>query len=193
MLPNRLVHPAAQVQQPIYPARVFAESDRRLDSLLKYRECLISAGERFQQAKRAQVLERFTEDFKASAPSDEQIHLLITIPGITLLTASAFLADVGDVHRFPSLRRMNAYLDLVLRCHDSGDKSRPGHITRESRKLSRTTLTQSIYQMIKGTQGWERAYEELKARRGSSSARIAMIRRLCGVMRRMLLQGEQFH
>ncbi|MBS3763846.1 MAG: IS110 family transposase [Planctomycetes bacterium] len=63
------------------------------------------------------------------------IRLLITIPGITPLTASAFLADIGDVHRFPSLRRMNAYLGLVPRCHDSGGKSRPGHITRESRKL----------------------------------------------------------
>ncbi len=130
---------------------------------------------------------------EASAPLDEQIRLLITIPGITPLTASAFLADVGDVHRFPSLRRMNAYLGLVLRCHDSGGKSRPGHITRESRKLNRTILTQSIYQTIKGTPGRERAYEDLKARRGVGRARIAMIRRLCGVMRRMLLQGVQFY
>ena len=130
---------------------------------------------------------------EASAPLNEQIRLLITIPGITPLTASAFLADVGDVHRFPSLRRMNAYLGLVPRCHDSGGTSRPGHITRESRKLSRTILTQSIYQTIKATPQWERDYEALKARRGSGRARIAMIRRLCGVMRRMLLQGEQFH
>jgi transposase len=56
---------------------------------------------------------------EASAPLDEQIHLLITIPGITPLTASAFLANVGYVHRFPSLRRMNAYLGLVPRSHDS--------------------------------------------------------------------------
>mgnify|MGYP006274108161 CR=1 FL=1 len=90
---------------------------------------------------------------EASAPLNEQIHLLITIPGITSLTASAFLADAGDAHRFPSLRRMNAYLGLVPRCHDSGGKSRPGRITLESRKLSRTILTQSIYQTIKGTPG----------------------------------------
>ena len=49
---------------------------------------------------------------EASAPLDERIRLLITIPGNTPLTASAFLADMGDVHRFPSLRRMNAYLGL---------------------------------------------------------------------------------
>ncbi|NBC30353.1 MAG: transposase [Spirochaetes bacterium] len=87
----------------------------------------------------------------------------------------------------------NAYLGLVPRCHDSGGKSRPGHISRESRKLSRTILTQSIYQTIKATPEWERDYEALKARPGSGRGRIAMIRRLSGDMRRMLLQGEQFH
>jgi transposase len=71
----------------------------------------------------------------ASAPLAEQIKLLVTIPGITPLTAAAFLADIGDITRFKSLRQMNAYLGLVPRCHDSGGKSRPSHITRESRKL----------------------------------------------------------
>ncbi len=43
----------------------------------------------------------------------EQIGLLVTIPGITPLTAAAFLADIGDVRRFKSLRQMNAYLIRV--------------------------------------------------------------------------------
>jgi transposase len=129
----------------------------------------------------------------ASEPIADKIRLLVTIPGITALTAAAFLADIGDVKRFKSLRKMNAYLGLVPRCHDSGGKVRNGHITRESRKLSRTILTQSIYQTIKGTPSWECRYEELKDRRGSGRARIAMIRRLCGVMRRMLLTGEKYH
>ena len=129
----------------------------------------------------------------ASEPIADKIRLLVTIPGITPLSAAAFLADIGDVQRFKSLRKMNAYLGLVPRCHDSGGKSRTGHITRESRKLGRTILTQSIYQTIKGTPSWERRYEELKDRRGSGRARIAMIRRLCGVMRQMLLTGEKYH
>ena len=118
---------------------------------------------------------------------------MVTIPGITALTAAAFLADVGDVTRFRSQRQMSAYLGLVPRCHDSGGTSRPGHISRKSRKLTRTMLTQPIYQTIKGTPSWQRQYDELEERRGSGRAKIAMIRRLCGVMRRMLLEGDQFH
>ncbi len=68
-------------------------------------------------------------------------------------------ADVGGVRRFRCLRQMNAYLGLVPRCHDSGGKNRPGRITRESRKLSRTILTQSIYQAVKSTPSWQRDYD----------------------------------
>jgi hypothetical protein len=37
-----------------------------------------------------------------------------------------------------------------------------------------------------------RYYSELSARRGAGRARIALIRKVCGIMRRMLLDGEQF-
>ena len=35
-------------------------------------------------------------------------------------------------------------------------------------------------------------YENVKGRRGTGRAGIALIRKLCGIMRRMLLTGEQF-
>jgi ABC-type uncharacterized transport system YnjBCD ATPase subunit len=35
-------------------------------------------------------------------------------------------------------------------------------------------------------------YENIKDRRGAGRARIALIRKLCEVMRRMLLNGEPF-
>jgi predicted metal-binding transcription factor (methanogenesis marker protein 9) len=128
----------------------------------------------------------------ASEPLADAVKLLMTIRGITALTASAFLADVGDIRRFKSARKMNAYLGLVPRCKDSGGKSRPGHINRRSRRLTRTMLTQSIYQVTRSCPQMQRQYSELIDRRGVGRARIAMIRRLCGIMRRMLLSGQEY-
>ena len=51
----------------------------------------------------------------ASEPLAEQIRLLMSIRGITALSAAAFLADVGDVRRFKSQRKMSAYLGMVPR------------------------------------------------------------------------------
>ncbi len=77
-----------------------------------------------------------------------EVKLLITGRGITPLSALAFLADVADIGRFRTLRKMNAYLGLVQKVSESAGKSKPG------------------------------------------KARVALIRNVCGIMRRMLLNGE---
>ena len=108
------------------------------------------------------------------------------------MIALAFLADVADVRRFSTLRKMNAYPGLVPRGKSSGGKERSGHINRESRKLSRTILTQCVHHVAESSGYVDRYYRELRERRGTGRARIAVIRKLCGMMRRMLLSGEQY-
>jgi transposase len=114
-------------------------------------------------------------------PLQHEIKRLITIRGITPLTALAFLADVGDVTRFKSLRKMNAYLGLVPRIKESGGKNRPGHINRESRKLTRTILAQSIHHVSNSSPYLRRVYRDLTDKRGYGRARVALIRRVCGI------------
>jgi len=128
----------------------------------------------------------------AGEPLEEEVKRLITIKGITPLTALAFLSDVGEVKRFKSLRKMNAYLGLVPRVRDSGGKKKSGHINRESRKLTRTILTQSIHHVSNSSPYLRRFYCDLTEKRGCGRARIALIRKVCGIMRRMLLTGEEY-
>jgi transposase len=53
------------------------------------------------------------EILRIGEPLKEEVELLITIRGITPLTALAFLADVGEIGRFKKRRKMNAYLGQV--------------------------------------------------------------------------------
>jgi transposase len=126
----------------------------------------------------------------AGEPLKEAVKLLITIKGITPLTALAFLADVGDIRRFKTQKKMSAYLGLVPKVKDSGGKSKSGHINRESRKLTRTILTQSIYHVSNASPVFRKFYVDLTEKRGAGRARIALIRKLCGIMRSMLMTGE---
>lgn len=125
-------------------------------------------------------------------PLRDDVELLITIKGITPLTALAFLADIADINRFKSLKHMNAYLGLVPKSKDSGGKRKPGHINRESRKLTRTLLTQSVRHIANSSLYLRNSYSELRERRGAGRARIAIIRKVCGIMRRMLLNREEY-
>jgi transposase len=177
-------------------SRLFA-AESELESL---KEMNVSAASRVCLELTLQVLgkvqeakERLAAEILAAGePLKSQVELLITIKGVTPLIALAFLADVADVRRFRTLRKMNAYLGLVPRASNSGGKERPGHITRESRKLTRTILTQCVHHVAASSASLDRYYQELREKRGTGRARIAVIRKLCGMMRRMLLSGEQY-
>jgi transposase len=59
------------------------------------------------------------------------IRRLRTIPGIGVLTATALVAAVGDVQRFPSARHFASYLGLTPREHSSGQRRHLGAISKQ--------------------------------------------------------------
>lgn len=122
----------------------------------------------------------------------KEVKLLITIKGVSPLLALAFLADVGDITRFPNVRSFNAYLGVVPSVKSSGGKTQMGHITRQSRKLSRTLFTQPLNHIISSTDSMADFYDGIKSRRGAGRSRIAVIRKTFNIMRRMLLTGEEY-
>jgi transposase len=65
---------------------------------------------------------------------------LLTIPGIGLLTATALVAFIGDVHRFPSGRHLASYLGLTPREFSSGLKRYLGRISKRGDGYLRTLL-----------------------------------------------------
>jgi transposase len=65
---------------------------------------------------------------------------LMSVPGIGVLTATAFIAFVGDVRRFRSSRDFAAYLGLTPREHSSGFSRRLGSITKRGNTYVRMML-----------------------------------------------------
>jgi len=123
---------------------------------------------------------------------EKEVELCISIKGVTPFLAMAFLADAGDITRFKNVRGFNAYMGLVPTIKSSGGKTQMGHITRQSRKLARTLFTQPVYQIAKSSDIMFEFYENLKERRGAGRSRIAVIRKIFNIMRRMILTGEPY-
>jgi transposase len=62
--------------------------------------------------------------------TDPAVALLTTAPLIGPITASAMVATIGDVTRFPSAHQFEAFLGLVPGERSSGEKRRVGRITK---------------------------------------------------------------
>jgi len=132
------------------------------------------------------------EILKAGFPLEDQVKLLITVKGVTPFLALAFLADVGDIKRFSSSRKFNAYLGVVPTVKSSGGKTRLGSINKQSRNLSRSLFTQIVPHFANSAGHLNEFFENTKERRGVARSRIAMLRKLFTIMRSMLLNEEEF-
>ncbi len=74
------------------------------------------------------------------ARSSPDIQRLLTIPGVGLLTATALVAALGNVNRFPSARHLASFLGLTPREKSSGYTRYLGRITKRGDPYLRTLL-----------------------------------------------------
>jgi transposase len=65
------------------------------------------------------------------------VEALMAMRGIDLVSATAFLAEIGDLSRFRSPRELMAYLGLVPSEHSTGDKVKRGGITKQGNRISK--------------------------------------------------------
>jgi transposase len=132
------------------------------------------------------------EIYQAGRPLEAEVKLLISIRGVTPLLALAFLSEVGDITRFRSARRLHSYLGVVPTVRASGGVTHYGAINRRSRALSRSLFTQAVIHLVDSSPVIERFYRELVVRKGCGRARIALLRKIFSMMRRMLLAHELY-
>lgn len=69
-----------------------------------------------------------------------EVERLQTIPGIGLITASALVAVLGDVERFPTARHLASFLGLTPKETSSGNRRRLGRITKRGDSYLRMLL-----------------------------------------------------
>jgi len=85
-------------------------------------------------------IRRLSLDLRRLAGLDEDVRLLMTIPGIGYYTALLIKAEVGDVNRFKSGDHLCSYAGIVPSTHNSGGVTKHGGITREGSRWLRHWL-----------------------------------------------------
>ena len=87
--------------------------------------------------------ESLTEQVKEYAKTNAMAQLLMTIPGVGVITAMFMVAEIEDIARFKSYRHLASYAGLVPRLDASADKQRLGRITKEGSPYLRTALVEA--------------------------------------------------
>jgi transposase len=91
---------------------------------------------------------RLEEAIRTAVPDwslAEVMQALMAMRGIDMVTATAFLAEIGDLSRFRTPRQLMAYLGLVPSENSTGDTTVRGPITKAGNRRARRLLIESAW------------------------------------------------
>ena len=161
------------------------------DSLRLSFEVMFRELEQVRQLQRELLLE-----LRKLARSDrykESVRLLMSAPGIGMLTAIRLALEWGDMSRFGRKEEFASFLGLVPSDYSSGDREHRGHITKQGNRSVRGWLTESSWVAIRYDPVLLDKFRRVLRNCGSKKkAIVAVARKLALRLRMVLLSGEPY-
>jgi transposase len=135
-------------------------------------------------------IERDLASFALDSPEAKR---LMTVPGVGLITAVAFLAQVGEIARFESPRQLVGYLGLDPQVRQSGaSEAITGRISKEGSALVRHVLVEAAHTTIRSPGPLRAFFERVRAKRGHAVAIVAVARKMSVLFWHLLTRGEDY-
>lgn len=99
------------------------------------------------------------------------------LPGVGAILAAVFVAEIGDVHRFPGPAQLTSWAGLTPRHHESDTHIRRGRITKQGSRLVRWAAVEAV-QRVSRHHRLGQIRENIAARRGRNIGVVAAAREL---------------
>jgi transposase len=111
------------------------------------------------------------------------------IDGVGAVLGAIFVAEIGDIGRFPSPDTLCSWAGLTPKHRESDAKAQRGHITKKGSTLVRWAAIEAISH-VRGGPKLKADYHRIAARRGVNIARVAVARKLLTLVYFGLRDGE---
>ena len=128
----------------------------------------------------------------AVAVNDERVKLLITMPGLGYFSASLLIAEICDIKRFSSDKKLVSLAGLAPGIHQSGEKSDGGRITKQGNKLVRWVLVEAAKNACRYDDGFNEFYERYSRRKNGKKTVVAVAYEMLLIVWFMLRRNEAY-
>jgi transposase len=122
-------------------------------------------------------VDRLDWEIRQRARSDPRVKVLTQLPGVGPFTALVILAEIGDVSRFGSARKLASWAGLTPTVRGSDRVAHYGHISKEGSVWLRWVLCEAA-QTAKRSPEFAAAFQRIAKRRGKKIATTAVARKL---------------
>jgi transposase len=123
------------------------------------------------------------------------VPLLMSAPGIAWVLAFTIAAEIGDVHRFGTPKKLCGYTGLCPVVDQSGRRDRRGSLAKNGPKYLRWALIEAATHAARHPayrDHYQRTAARLGKQRGKKVARVEVARKLAEAIWHMLTRGETF-
>src|SRR6266705_3746599 len=115
----------------------------------------------------APVIDRIDGELHQHARGDPRVKVLRTLPGVGEFTALVMVAEIGDITRFGSARKLASWAGLTPTVRGSDLKVRHGNISKQGSAWLRWVMNQAA-QTAKRSPDFAATYSSIAKRRGRS-------------------------
>jgi transposase len=138
---------------------------------------------------------QINRELKAGGADHPYVPLLLTVPGIGWVLAFTIAAEIGDIGRFPSAKKLCGYTGLCPRVNQSGEKDRRGPLTKQGPKYLRWAMLEATMHALRHPayrERYQRTKRRLGKQRGAKVAQIDIARKLTEAIWHMLTTNQPF-
>jgi transposase len=123
------------------------------------------------------------------------VPLLMTAPGIAWVLAYTIAAEIGEIERFSSPKKLTGYTGLCPRVYQSGATDHRGPLAKNGPEHLRWALVEAAIHAARHpvyASHYEATRKRLGRQRGAKVARIEVARKLTEAIWYMLTRSQQF-
>ncbi|MFL0690707.1 MAG: IS110 family transposase [Agrobacterium tumefaciens] len=138
-------------------------------------------------------LEKLDGSMARIALDDSLTRKLMTIAGINSVVATAVIAAIGDISRFPTPDRLASYFGLTPRVRQSGDSGAiHGRISKQGNATARTMLIEAAWSAASVPGPLRAFFLRIKDRKGLNVAAVATARKIANLIWQLLTKEAPY-
>lgn len=125
----------------------------------------------------AELTKAIEREIRSRYRPDPRVEALQQLPGVGPITAMMLVAEIGEISRFPTSRKLCSWAGLTPTERSSDKTTRRGHISKQGPALVRWALGEAAH-MAKNQTPFAAFFHRVARRRGNKIATVAVARKL---------------
>ena len=127
----------------------------------------------------------------AELKADPGYQAVMTLPGVGKVIAAIFVAEIGDISRFDSAKKLCSWAGLTPKHRESDEVVHRGAITKQGSPLVRWAAIEAVGNYrAKGNEKLRADYKRIAEHAGKYKARVAVARKLLTLVFYAMRDGE---